>query len=162
MPQALTSTVSWWASLYGNHSSVSVGITFLHLAGLVVGGGAALTEDRRVLRAWRSDHASRVAALEHMQNVHVIVIVGLTVTLVSGVLMTLSDTQTFLTSRIFWIKMGLTALLLANGLFIVRGERLASRTGGRRGWSVLAGAAVSSLTLWLLVVWLGTWLRTAA
>ena len=30
--------IKWWSTLYSDHANLSNGITFLHLAGLIVGG----------------------------------------------------------------------------------------------------------------------------
>ena len=102
--------VRWWAGYYGNHALVSTSVTYLHLAGLVVGGGAAVTTDRQILRAWHRGGDRRPATLQDVAAVHRFVVGGLAVTVVTGLLMFFADVDTFrassvandtLTSRIY-------------------------------------------------------------
>ena len=72
----------------------------------------------------------------------------------SGVLLFASDLDTFLYSKIFWIKMGLVALLLVNGGLVLRAERQAER-GDDQAWSRLAWTSGISLALWLLTTLAG-------
>jgi len=97
--------MKWWSSLYSDHANLSNGITFLHLAGLIVGGGAAVTTDRQILKAWRAGGDRRRAVLDDVSAVHVFVVGGLVLTIVTGALMMLADWDTFSRSKLFWIKM---------------------------------------------------------
>jgi len=72
----------------------------------------------------------------------------------SGVLLFGADVETFLYSRIFWLKMGLMVLLLINGLLLLRGERQAQR-GEPDAWARLHYTAVASLVLWFLTTLAG-------
>ena len=154
--------IKWWSSLYSDHTNLSNGITFLHLAGLIVGGGAAVTTDRQILKAWHAGGDRRRAVLEDVSAVHAFVIGGLVLTIVTGALMMLADWDTFLGSRLFWIKMTGVAILIVNGAVLGWAERLARQSSGRRGWPVLATVSTISLVMWLTVLGLGTWLKTAA
>jgi len=87
--------MKWWSSLYSDHANLSNGITFLHLAGLIVGGGAAVTTDRQILKAWRAGGDRRRAVLDDVSAVHVFVVGGLVLTIVTGALMMLADWDTF-------------------------------------------------------------------
>ncbi len=49
-------------------------------------------------------------------------LVGLVLTLASGVLMLAADLETFAGSVVFWVKMGLALLLFANGYAVTRAE----------------------------------------
>ena len=140
VPAALSHIVESWASYYEAHRFVSVGIRYLHIAGLIIGGGTALATDRHVFRAARGSAADHTLALGVLGASHTVVIPALTVVILSGILMTAADTSTFLASRLYWLKMGLVVLLMANGLFLVMAEAAARRadereegTGGH-GW----------------------------
>jgi hypothetical protein len=154
--------IHWWARVYGNSTALSTTIIYIHLAGLLVGGGAAVATDRLILRAWRRGGAVRAACLEEVAAVHPYVVGGLLAIALSGTLMMLADWETFRVSRLFWGKMLTVGVLVMNGGLLTRFERLARRSEGRRGWPVLATASTLSLFLWLAVVGLGTWLKAAS
>jgi hypothetical protein len=84
-----------------------------------------------------------------------VVVSGLALVFASGILMAAADLETMLVSRIYWTKMALVALLVANGVVMQRAERLA-RTAPVKGWPRLHRAAVTSLVLWFLIVLAGT------
>jgi hypothetical protein len=151
-----------WSSYYGDHAAVSTTITYLHLAGLVVGGGAAVTTDRQILRAWRRGGEHRPATLADVAAVHAFVVGGLVLTAITGALMMFADFDTFKSSPPFWWKMGGVALLLANGALLGWAEGLARRSGGTKGWPILATVSTASLVLWMVTLFLGTYLKTAA
>ena len=48
-PAFASAALTWWSALYSDHQAVSVTVRFLHLAGLLVGGGTALVADRHLL-----------------------------------------------------------------------------------------------------------------
>jgi len=154
--------MKWWSSLYSDHANLSNGITFLHLAGLIVGGGAAVTTDRQILKAWRAGGDRRRAVLDDVSAVHVFVVGGLVLTIVTGALMMLADWDTFSRSKLFWIKMAGVGVLIVNGAVLGWAERLARQTSGSRGWPVLATVSTISLFFWLTVLGLGTWLKSVA
>jgi len=158
----VTAWIARWSSYYGDHAGLSTVITYLHLAGLVVGGGAAVTTDRQVLRAWHAGNERRPATLLDVAAVHSFVVGGLAVTIATGALMLLADVETFMASRVFWWKMGGVALLLVNGGVLAWAQRLARRTDGTRGWPVLGAVSVISMALWMATLFLGTCLKTAA
>ena len=85
---------------------------------------------------------------------HRIVVVGLSLIVVSGLLLFASDVETFLYSRVFWIKMSLVALLLVNGAVLTSAERRASRGAGD-AWGRLRITAMASLALWFLIAFAG-------
>lgn len=158
IPEGLTHLVQPWASLYADSKVVSNGVTFLHLGGLLLGGGAAISMDRETLTAGRLDDHARGHLVERLRAVHVWVLAGLALTFVTGLLQVASDLKTFLPSGIFWLKMALVALLLANGGLVMRGEKGASRGD----WGLLRFAAIASLCLWTLILLLGVMLTTVA
>jgi hypothetical protein len=160
-PTFLASTIESWATFYDAHRMVSVTIHYLHLAGLVVGGGTALGVDRQMLKAARSGLAERSATLAALRASHQIVVPAFALVVVTGALMAASDTATFLGSRLVWSKMGLVTLLLLNGTGMLVAERTASRERAP-GWRWLGLASAVSLVLWLVILFMGVWLTAAA
>jgi hypothetical protein len=161
IPAVVQSAIDSWADLYGNNQIVSVVVRYLHLAGLVVGGGAALAADRQVLRAARSGLSVRSEVVSAVHGAHRVVVPALAVIVATGLAMTLSDTETFLVSPLFWSKMALVGLLLLNGLGLVAAERAAGRARPK-GWLCLGLTSAASLLLWLGTLFAGVWLTVAA
>src|SRR6185436_10355535 len=85
--------------------------------------------------------------LEHLRHVHRFVIVGLALVIVSGVLLVFADLDAYLSAPVFWIKMALVVLLMANGALVIRGGRR-THAGDSSGPRLLRFAAVASLVLW--------------
>jgi hypothetical protein len=92
-----------------------------------------------------------------LDAVHRPVLIGLTITIVSGLLMTAADAEVMLTSVTFWSKMGVIVLLLLNGAWLVRiSERLRRAVVPAASlWRNLHISAAVSLTGWLAVTLLG-------
>jgi hypothetical protein len=145
VPELLLQATGSWARMYADSHTVSTGVTYLHFAGLLLAGGAAVSADRATLLAAREDKAGRLAYLPRLAAVHGLVIGGLGLMMVSGVLMFLADL------RVFWIKMGLVALLLTNGLIMRRAERLAASSSAR-AWIALKATSVISVGLWFVII----------
>jgi hypothetical protein len=161
LPAVIQSAIDSWADLYGNHQLVSVTVRYLHLAGLVVGGGTALAADRQVLRGARSGASMRSGVVSAVHAAHRVVVPALAVIVATGLAMTLSDTETFLVSPLYWSKMALVGLLLLNGLGLVAAGRAVA--GERpRGWRWLSLTSAASLLLWLGTLFAGVWLTVAA
>src|SRR5262245_43716731 len=158
MASQLAALCSTWSSYYGDHQAVSVTIRSLHLLALVVGGGTAVAADRRVLTSRQS--ASLADATAYMQRSHRVVISAFVVIVVTGVLMALADVETYSVSTLFWTKMGLVMLLVANGALLTAAGRRAHAGSPRRG-RLIAGSAIS-LVLWLVIVYASSWLMVAA
>ncbi len=161
LPAFLASAVESWAAFYDHHQLVSVAVRYLHLAGLIGGGGTALATDRQLLRASRSGPSARSDVLAALSASHRVVVPALALVVTTGLLMTAADTDTFLGSRLYWSKMGLVGLLLLNGIALLSAERMV--TGGRaKGWRWLAFTSAASLGLWLAILFAGVWLTAAA
>jgi hypothetical protein len=143
-----------WASLYANHAALRTSIEFLHLGGLVAGGGCAITADLATITAARDASATRATQLHLLKRTHHIVVAGLVALTSSGLLLFTADVETFWYSRIFWIKMCLMALLVLNGALLMLGERRLTR-GDVRAWARLHHTAVVSLVLWFLTTLAG-------
>jgi hypothetical protein len=161
LPAYLASAVEWWATLYDRHHAVSVTVRYLHLVGLVTGGGTALAADRQVLMALRAGPARRAEVLAGLHASHRVVVPALVLMVATGALMTAADTATFFASRLYWSKLGLVALLLANGLGLLAAER-ALEHGRARSWRGLGIVSGASLALWLAILLAGVWLTVAA
>jgi hypothetical protein len=162
MPVALTHILASWSSYYGDHQIASVSIRSLHLAGLIVGGGTAISADWQVLRAAMRGVEQRASTLARLAASHTVVVASLVLVVASGAAMTAADTETFLQSRLFFVKLALFGVLLANGLGVVFFERAAARTGRGKAWAGLTLVSATSLALWLLLLFVGTWLTVAA
>ena len=160
-PAVVASAVASWAAFYDAHHAVSVTVRYLHLVGLVSGGGTALSADRQILRASRSGPEQRSAVLGALHASHRVVLPALAVVIGTGFLMTMADTDTFFASRLYWSKLGLVSLLLANGLGLVAAER-ALASGPSRSWRALGIFSAASLVLWLAILLAGVWLTVAA
>ena len=159
----VSGAVDAWAAFHGNHQLVSVTVRYLHLAGLTVGGGTALAADRQILAARGSGPEARAQALAWLRGSHRAVVPALLAIAGSGLLMTASDTATFLVSRLYWVKVALVALLCLNGAGLLVAERAAgSPERAERGWRWLGIVSAVSLLLWLAIPFVGLWLTVAA
>jgi hypothetical protein len=140
--------ISWWSSAYSDSAGLRTAIGFAHVAGLLVGGGCAIAADRMTIRAARWDVDERRAHLRTLRHTHEMIIAGLALVMASGVLLFAADVDTFLHSRVFWIKMALVVTLMANG-WRVWSAGNAAMASGTADWRRLHGAAFTSLVLWL-------------
>ncbi len=155
--------VDGWATFYQDSTPAQVAVQFLHIGGLMAAGGLALSSDRNMLRVPVDNRSARVAALAAQAGVHAWVLAALAVVGISGVGFFLSDRKTFLGSVPFWLKMGAVALLVANGVLMLRLERACSRAPNDESrWRRLCLSARASVALWFLTTLLGTVLSNAA
>jgi hypothetical protein len=92
--------------------------------------------------------------LQLLKATHRVVLLGLVALTVSGLLLFAADVDTFLTSRIFWLKIALFMVLLLNGAMMQLGERQVLRDE-RGAWGRLRRTATVSLWLWLLTTLAG-------
>ena len=159
-PEFLTHATEGWAKLYGTSKALSIGITFVHFSGLLLGGGSAVAADRETLKASREADPVRADHLRFLGTVHAIAVAGLVLLFVSGAAIFLSDLETFWDTKIFWVKMGLVALLLLNGLVMQKAERLAA-TAPLKAWPRLRTTSFVSLVLWFAVVLASTVLKSS-
>jgi hypothetical protein len=150
----LTGLLESWNAVYANHAALRTSVEFLHIGGLVAGGGCAITADLATITAARARSATLAVQLRLLKRTHFIVIFGLSALVVSGLLLFAADVDTFLYSRIFWLKMGLMAALLINGVLLVRGERDAGHAEAH-AWTRLHFIATASLVLWFLTTLAG-------
>lgn len=150
----VTQILDSWSSFYSNHALMRTAVEFVHIGGLVAGGGCAIAADLATISATRQTPAARESQLELLERTHAIVVAGLVALTVSGALLVAADAETFLHSKVFWLKMGLMAMLLANGwLHLQAGRRV--RHGVPDAWNRLHATAISSLVLWFVVTLIG-------
>lgn len=161
----LVSAVAPWQSLYADSRLVASAVLFTHLAALLVGGGLAIAGDRATLRVTGrlrgGDPTQRARHLDDLRSTHPPVQAALSLSLISGGLLALADLEEFARSPVFGIKLALVALLLANGVRLVRAERalttmLATTDASTAGqWTALRQSAIASAALWLATVLAG-------
>lgn len=163
MMESLTSLLQPWADLYGDSTFLQGFVTFLHIGGVVVAGGLALAADRSTFRVTGRPSEIRREHLSELGAVHRPVLWALGVVLASGVALLLADLGTFLSSWLFWLKMGLVAALFGNGWTIQRAEKgLAKDPADKAAWKGLRRAAGRSVALWGIVLLLGVLLPMEA
>lgn len=148
--------VARWAHLYSNNKAVSDAVTFVHLAGTLLGGGIAVAADRASIQLALKGDAPFVPPVGG-RAVHQWVVIGLALIVASGVLMLLADLDTYVTSPVFWVKMGLTLVLLGNGYVRLRAER-AVVAGVQAARARFRSTSVVSLALWFVILLAGTML----
>jgi hypothetical protein len=149
--ETLVAALQPWADFYGHNKLVAAGVEFLHVGGLLVGGGFAIASDRAALRAVKAPIEHQKHVLREFTTVHKPVLMALSVMVISGLLMLASDIGTFLVSPVYWTKMTLVLLLLANGYLLKRAdEKLnADPSPGNRAWKHFKFSSIASITLWL-------------
>lgn len=163
-PDFLIEMFKPWNDFYSHSKATETLVVFLHIGGLLLAGGLAISADRGTLRGMQRGGDARMHPLKELAAVHRWVITGLTVVVLSGVALLTSDLETFFVSWIFWVKMGLIILLLINGLMMTRAEASLAKDAGDASphWGVLRRTAATSLTLWFTVVLLGVALANFA
>jgi hypothetical protein len=159
-----------WQALYSDSKIASGTVTATHLLALLFGGGLAVAADRATLRSFSQHVDERLRSLQNIRTTHRPVLIALVVLFVSGFALAAADLKTFLGSWIFWVKLGLVALLLINGFILERTEtrlRLSTETGGDgspsndRLWRRLRVTAAMSIALWSATLVAGTLLVNA-
>ena len=148
-----------WAAVYGDTPLLQAAATFAHLGGFLLGGGFAIAADTATIRAARGPRAKwRRRQLAYIHGIHRLVLLGLATTFVSGLLMFAADVEALAGSPVFWVKMLIVALLLANGAVMARTESALRADAGAAevAWPRLRGTALSSLALWFAAVLAGT------
>ena len=159
---ALAGALEPWRSLYADSRLISTLVTSTHVITLLVGGGLAIAADRMTLRALAHPTEDRAFHLQELGAVHRPILWALILLFVSGVALAAADVEVFAGSWVFWVKLGLVALLLGNGAVLYATESRLRREPGapesRPLWGRLALTARVSLTLWLLTAVAGTML----
>jgi hypothetical protein len=127
---AVSELLAGWTHLYGHSTAARAAVTYVHLIGILVGGGLAVATDRASLQLSPATVPDWQRELARLAAVHRWVVAGLGLIFASGLLMMLAELNTFATSAVFWTKMGLVALLLGNG-YVRCARRRRSETGSR-------------------------------
>jgi hypothetical protein len=163
-PTFLVELLQPWNDYYSHSPAAETVVQFLHVGGLLLAGGLAIAADRHSLRAMRVAAAGRAGHLEELAAVHRWVLTGLTVVVVSGLLLLTADIDAFFGSWVYWVKMVLVILLLANGWGMTRAEQQlrADPSETSPAWNRLHRAAVVSLVLWFTVTLAGITLVNVA
>ena len=154
LPPVLAAALEWWSSMYSNHATLRTAVSFAHIGGLLGGGGCAIAADRATLLLPRHDAAARLVHIDAIRRAHRVVLGGLVLLFISGVLLLGADVDTYIASRIFWLKMALIAALLVNGAWLVGAERRITGLDTTH-WVRLRRASLASLALWFLTTLLG-------
>lgn len=154
MQGLISSFLENWNSFYSNHAVIRSFIGFLHIGGLVLGGGCAIAADRAILLASKRNTAEKSSQVEALRGTHRIVLISLGIVTASGLLLFAADSDNFLHSVLFWIKMGLIAALMVNGFLLVRAERRAE-TDILGAWRSLTITSTISVALWMLTTLAG-------
>jgi hypothetical protein len=154
MPAFLTHPVAAWAAFYSGSAVARTLVAFVHIAGLVGGGGAAVVADRATLRATRRGRVVTREQIDAIHHTHRVVIIGLASLIVSGVLLFAGDVSTYAFSKLFWIKMTMVAALMINGAILVRVGR-GEETPGEGTRRKMRWTAGLSFALWFLTTLAG-------
>ena len=159
---AATGLIERWAHLYADSKAVSAAIMFVHLAGVLVAGGFAIVADRAslLLPGEAGEHLAR--EIERLKSVHTWVMAGLALTVATGALQLFSDLHTYLTAWLFWTKMGLIALLLANGWVRLKAEQAIEAGSVVPYLARFRRTSMASLVLWFAVLLAGSFLTTVS
>ncbi len=169
--QQLVAALTPWQSAYSNSKVIPGIVTTVHLVALLFGGGLAVAADRATLRVGRSGAADQAMQLAELRAVHRPVLVALVALFASGILLTAADLEAFVASPVFWVKLGLVTLLLANGVLLERTESRLRHLSSRQIvptarinalWQRLRVNAVCSLALWTATLVAGTLLVNLA
>jgi hypothetical protein len=163
-PEALVRLFEPWSQLYSDSKLLPTLVVFSHIAALVFAGGLAVTLDRATLRAARGPAEFRWRQLDDLAAAHRLVLTGLALSFVTGVLLFTSDLETYFVSWIYWTKMALIVVLLANGSAMTRAEsriRSAPSAADDIGWKRLRRTAAVSMALWFTIAFAGVALAEA-
>lgn len=159
--ETLTNVAAPWKNFYDDSKVAETVVVFAHLAALFIGGGLALATDRATMAAAGASADVRSRQLAALRGTHRTVITSLAIAFVTGVLLFLTDVETFAVAPTFWVKMGLVALLLLNGLVMTRAERALADGQSDAPWGRLRTTAIVSGILWLATLLAGVALTNA-
>src|SRR3954468_21814816 len=94
-PSTLVDLLQPWSDFYGHSKLAETIVVFVHVGGLLLAGGVAIATDRLTLSALTADRADRLRFLDELGSVHRWVLAGLTLIVLSGIALALSDVETF-------------------------------------------------------------------
>jgi uncharacterized membrane protein len=156
-----------WKHAYSDNTALSTSVTAAHLLSMLFGGGLAIAADRATLRLRGEDEIQRTYHLAELNAAHRPVLIAIAFSFVTGIAMLTSDLETFTASPVLWIKLGLVALLLLNGVVLERTESALRRSaggesGGKGLWGRLKFNAIASIVLWSATLIAGITLTNTA
>jgi hypothetical protein len=105
-----------WQKLYAHSALVATLVLFGHLAGLLVAGALTFSAESGALRLDLTDDGERRRYLRDAWPARRAIAIALGVAMLCGILLFLADLEAFAVSPVFWTKMLLVVLLLANGV----------------------------------------------
>ena len=170
MLESLTTLLLPWSELYAASAWIPTTILAVHVVALFAGGGIAISADRRVLLAQPGSREALQSAAEDLRTTHAIVIGSIALMVVTGVALAASDIGTFAVSKVFWTKMAMFTILIANGAYMRRTEGRLLTAAMNAGvaidqptpwpslplpWLARKRSAAVSLTAWFAIVLLG-------
>lgn len=150
---AVATLASWaepWRRAVSHSAALSTSVLFVHLGALVCAGGFSLTADYATLRVTARMAPDTAVSIEANDSRR-IAGYALLVLLASGVALFLSDVAAFADMAVFWLKMGLVAVLLVNAVSATRLARRGEPAVARRRLH-----AALSIGLWFTILALGT------
>ena len=156
-PDALIQLFQPWNEFYSHSKATETIVLFLHVGGLLLAGGLAIASDRGTLRAHAAGMDGRMQQVKDLRGVHRWVLTGLVCVVISGMALLTSDIEAYYGSWIFWVKMGLVAALLLNGLVMTRAEQALTVDASESSphWRSLRQRAVTSMALWFSITLAG-------
>jgi len=157
VPESLVHLLKPWADFYSHSKTAVTVVQYVHIGGLLMGGGLAIAADRGTLRALQLATHERSGHMRDLADAHRWVLTGLAAVVLSGLALLAADIETFFGSWIFWVKMALVAVLLANGYRMTRAEAALKHDAADDSahWNKLHSVAVTSLALWFVVAAFG-------
>ncbi|MEP6835154.1 MAG: hypothetical protein ABJB74_17335 [Gemmatimonas sp.] len=169
VPQ-LTALAQPFADVYADSKVLVIATTLLHLGGLLIGGGTAITTDRAILRVALTNGGAQRQVLTEVAATHKFVITALAFIVISGLMFLAADVKTFLLSPVYWSKMGVVTLLLINGFRLrnVEGKLTVATAIAHDDvavpaalWNSLRAGAVTSIAAWFTILVLGVVLASS-
>jgi hypothetical protein len=155
-----------WQQLYAHSTVVATLVLFGHLAGLLVAGALTFSTETSALRLDPADEGARRRYLHAVSPSRSAIAIALGFAMINGVLLFLADLEAFAVSRIFWTKMLLVVLLLANTVVTSRLDaRLLRADGAATGddtalWRRRRANVWATGVLWFALVLSGSALAT--
>jgi hypothetical protein len=150
-----------WQAAYSDSTLISTSVTTVHVVSLVFGAGLAIAADRATLRNGHSADDEKMRVLSEIKSTHRPVLIALSLMFISGAALAAADIKTFAGSPIFWLKLGLVALLLRNGFVLERTETSLRKKANPQMWKRMRMLATLSIALWTATIVAGTALVNA-
>ena len=151
-----------WQQLYAHSTVVATLVLFGHVGGLMVAGALTFSTESGALRLDPADAGERERYLRVVARSRSVIGFALAIAMVSGFLLFLADLEAFAVSRVFWAKMLLVVLLLANAFIASRLDARLRRTDDAATerhdglWRRRRASAWATAVLWFALVLSGS------